>query len=109
MDLASDHYDRLNRGDVDPNSLPETHWTPLEMFCLSQRLKSPLPPINGGSDCQRYDFTHVADWACTMKKLKLQVIYHINFHICGFFMQDVIIYNRVTEENWEPAMSFQIV
>ncbi|TRY75649.1 hypothetical protein TCAL_04582 [Tigriopus californicus] len=67
-DLAGEHFDRLAVGREDP-WLFEAIWTPLELFSLSQRLKSPLPPQDPGS--KRWDFTNVADRVCQMKALKV--------------------------------------
>ncbi len=57
----------------------EASWTPLEMFAISSRLRSPLPPPpptasdpNDASDSgRRTDFTNVADQACQMTALRL--------------------------------------
>ena len=37
----------------------EVSWTPLELFAISTRLQSPLPPQD--PDSKRTDFTNVAD------------------------------------------------
>ena len=44
--------------------------TPLELFSMSQRLRTPCPPQN--NEEKRYDFTIVADFACSLKSLKIK-------------------------------------
>ena len=66
--LASLHYDRLV-AEVDSPSGDEAHWSPLEMYAISTRLKSPLPPQDPES--KRFDFTNVADCVCQLRSLKL--------------------------------------
>ena len=66
--LASLHYDRLV-AEVESPSGDEAHWSPLEMYSISTRLKSPLPPQDPES--KRFDFTNVADCVCQLRSLKL--------------------------------------
>lgn len=50
-------------------SIRDEAWTPVQMFSVSTRLQSPLPPQDPTS--KRTDFTNVADQACQMTALKL--------------------------------------
>ena len=78
-DLAALHFDRLtlnsNGGgdEVDDASNPatfEASWSPLHLYSVSERLRSPMPPQDGNSGA-RYDFANVADHVCQMRGLRL--------------------------------------
>jgi len=45
----------------------ESTLTPLELFAISRRLKTPCPALD-----KRYDFTNVADLACSLKILNIE-------------------------------------
>ena len=64
--LASEHFAKLAEDQEDS----EAEWTPLEMFAISERLKTPLPPQDPTS--LKDDFTNVADKACQLKTLSLK-------------------------------------
>ena len=56
---------------VDPVSapVPSLQWSPLELFSVCERLKTPCPPQN--TDEKKYDFTNVVDVCCKLRKLQL--------------------------------------
>ena len=54
----------------DGSSSSASSWTPLQMFSISERLKSPCPPLN--TEEKKYDFTNVADACCRMDKLTIK-------------------------------------
>ena len=66
-DLMSRQEDQTDDGNVGDKILMDTRWTPLQMFSISERLKSPCPPLN--TEDKRYDFTNVADACCRLEKL----------------------------------------
>ena len=47
----------------------ETFWTPLQLHSISERLKSPCPPLN--TEDKRLDFTNVVDACCKLESLKV--------------------------------------
>ena len=65
-EMAAKRYDAEAEAGGDPNiNEAEVKWTPLELFAISSRLKSPLPPQD--LDSKRTDFTNVADQACQVR------------------------------------------
>eukprot|EP00092_Neocalanus_flemingeri_P029228 GFUD01031731.1.p1 GENE.GFUD01031731.1~~GFUD01031731.1.p1 ORF type:complete len:476 (-),score=131.34 GFUD01031731.1:170-1597(-) len=76
QDLASEcHEGDLRNESItedetdDGSSSSASSWTPLQMFSISERLKSPCPPLN--TEDKRYDFTNVADACCRLAKLTI--------------------------------------
>jgi len=76
QDLASKCHEedlRSSAGEVPDNGtlMDESmnSWNPLQMFSISERLKSPCPPLN--TEDKKYDFTNVADACCRLSKLKI--------------------------------------
>ena len=69
QDLASQcHEGDLREDQPDDAGGSSAHsWTPLQMFSISERLKSPCPPLN--TEDKKYDFTNVADACCRLDKL----------------------------------------
>ena len=65
-ELASVHYQNVIK------EVFEAHLdlTPLQLFAISRRLKTPCPPTNVQD--KRYDFTNVADLACSLQTLTIQ-------------------------------------
>ena len=65
--MASQQYDciasEIVRDDIE--------LTPLELFSLSQRLRTPCPPQEISEE-KRYDFTIVADFVCGLNSLKIK-------------------------------------
>ena len=59
-DLAAQCHER---------DLMDTAMTPLQMFSISERLKSACPPLN--TEDKRYDFTNVADACCRLDMLTI--------------------------------------
>ena len=50
QELSAKHFDREVAPERDsPAAVIEESWTPLEMFAISTRLKSPLPPLDSAS------------------------------------------------------------
>lgn len=47
----------------------ELRWTPLQLYSVNERLKTPCPPLN--TEDKRYDFTNVVDVCCNFQKLKV--------------------------------------
>lgn len=66
-DLRTRTEDQTDDGSS--NSVSGSSWTPLQMFSISERLKSPCPPLN--TEDKRYDFTNVADACCRLDKLTI--------------------------------------
>ena len=65
-ELASQHYDNTIK------EVYEDHMnlSPLELYSISRRLKTPCPPSNVQD--KRYDFTNVADLACSLQTLNIE-------------------------------------
>ena len=63
--LASDFHEKdLRPSDSGSGGL---HWSPLQLYAVSERLKTPCPPLN--TDDKKYDFTNVVDACCNTASL----------------------------------------
>ena len=47
----------------------ELSWSPLELYSVNERLKTPCPPLN--TEDKRYDFTNVVDACCNYHSLRV--------------------------------------
>ena len=60
----------IRSSQTDSDNVPSSDcrsWTPLQLHSVSERLKSPWPPIN--TEDKRLDFTNVADACCKLESL----------------------------------------
>ena len=65
-ELANKHYDNVIKEVFED----QMKLSPLELYAISRRLKTPCPPTNVQD--KRYDFTNVADLACSLQTLSIE-------------------------------------
>ena len=66
-EIASHHFELMTSEILKD----ESNLTPLHLHSISKRLKSSNPPLMD-DDEKQYDFTHVADFACGLKTLRIE-------------------------------------